>query len=172
MIFTPKPSDRLFRGHCRGFFEQFADLGYLGSDIEHLRSILSKEETVLTIETYRRVIQEWCDASGMSPWATDANMHVDINDTTIGLIYAADQAPDTLFVFVDLGVFEHPDLHRHMLELNMLIDPNKNGQFALHPESGGVVYRVDLPLTQELNGAAMPQQIAAMVDQARSLLLS
>lgn len=34
---------------------------------------------------YPRVIQEWCKATGMQPWGEREDVHVEIDDTLVGL---------------------------------------------------------------------------------------
>jgi len=117
----------------------------------------------MSVENYRRVIQEWCDATGMQPWEPESDMHVDINDTTVGLIYDAEIAPDTLHAMADLGSFNFAGIETNMLKLNMLINPETSCYFELHPESGNAVYRIDVPLTPETNGATLPEHIANLL---------
>lgn len=124
----------------------------------------------MNAETYARVIGEWCEQTGMSPWETDADMHVEIDDATIGLIYDETCSPDFLHVFIDLGAFEYPDFHRRVLELNMAIAWPEGGAFALHPEAGSLAFHASIPLNQETGGGQLPALLSAMVAAARARL--
>jgi len=126
----------------------------------------------MSIENYRRVIQQWCAVTGMQPWEPDSDMHVDINDITVGLIYDSERCPDRLHVMADLGAFEFPDLATNMLKMNMLVNPEVSSYFALHPDTGNAVYRLDLSLTHETDGAMLPAQIASILTNAQEFLRS
>lgn len=121
--------------------------------------------------TYNRVISEWCEATGMQPWAPDADMHIDIEDTTIGLLYDEDVSPQTLHVYIDLGHLQLPNLHQQLLEFNMALDGPQAGCFALHPGTGSLVYRAPIPLSDETHGATLPQYIADLIAAVRARLL-
>lgn len=124
----------------------------------------------MNAQTYSRVINEWCEATGMQPWAPDADMHIDIENTTVGLLYDEHASPNALHVYIDLGHMELPDLHRQLLEFNMLLDSPHGGCFALHPHSGSLVYRAAIALSDDTNGAALPQHIAGLIATARAPL--
>ena len=124
----------------------------------------------MNARNYSRVISEWCEATGMKPWATDADMHIEIENTTVGLLYDETASPDALHVFIDLGRLELPDLHRQLLEFNMLLDSPHGGCFALHPQAGSLVYRAAIALSDATDGAALPQHIAELIVAARAPL--
>lgn len=121
-------------------------------------------------QTYSRVISEWCEATGMQPWATDADMHINIENTTVGLLYDETVSPGALHVYIDLGHLDLPDLHRQLLEFNMSLDSPHGGCFALHPETGGLVYRAAIALSDDTDGSALPQHIADLIAAARAPL--
>lgn len=124
----------------------------------------------MNAKTYTRVIHEWCETTGMQPWAPDANMHIDMENTTIGLLYNETVSPGALHVYIDLGHKNLPDLHRQLLELNMALDSPYGGCFALHPETGSLVYRAAMALSDETDGSALPQHIADLIAAARAPL--
>jgi hypothetical protein len=126
----------------------------------------------MSIDQYSRVIDEWCNATGMSPWRTDEDMNVVIGDTTWGFIYDSIGTPDTLHVFGDLNIVDSVELNRRMLELNLSIDSHPGGTFALHPETSSMVYRLELPLTPGLDGAELPARLTALLGAARAQLFS
>ena len=121
---------------------------------------------------YERIIGEWCEQTGMSPWGTGDNMHVDIENTTIGLIYEAEETPETLHVYVDLGAMEYPDLHQKLLTANAVGRPEGNGYFGLHPDAGTVVYRVDLALDERVSGRDLPGLLHSYARAGLELLRS
>ncbi|MGE0331367.1 MAG: CesT family type III secretion system chaperone [Ramlibacter sp.] len=124
----------------------------------------------MNAQTYSRVITEWCEATGMQPWAADADMHIDIESTTVGLLYDETVSPNALHIYIDLGHMELPDLHRRLLELNMSLDSPHSGCFALHPEAGSLVFRAAIELSDDTDGATLPQHIADMIAAARAPL--
>jgi hypothetical protein len=126
----------------------------------------------MSTANYRRVIQQWCDATGMSPWSPEDDMHIDIADTTIGLVHDAHASPDFLHVYFDLGQWEFPDIHRCLLQENLVVDRRGNACFGLHPETGSIVYRLSILLTVETDGATLPDVLAETIDVARQRLLA
>lgn len=113
----------------------------------------------MSIQHYPRIIEEWCSKTGMEPWDIDANANVEIEGTTVGLIYSSEESPETLHAYIDLGPAEYPDIHKTLLELNVEEVSQGNGYFGIHPESGMVVYRVDLRLTDETDGGKLPEEL-------------
>jgi len=126
----------------------------------------------MSVEVYGRVIQEWCGATGMTPWEPAEDMNVEVDGTVVGLIYNGDLDPGTLHLYFDLGHLEYPDLHKTLLQANALIEPDGHGYFALHPESGSVVYRSDLALTEQTSGSALPELLGSLLDVARQRVLA
>ncbi|HSY26784.1 MAG TPA: hypothetical protein VK832_04735 [Burkholderiaceae bacterium] len=124
----------------------------------------------MSLENYRKVIDQWCEATGMQAWNAEHDMHVDINNTTVGLIYDEGTSPDKLHVMADMGQFNFADIQAAMLRENMQIKPGASCYFALHPDSGSAVYRMDFPLTQETDGGALPLKIATLLASAQDTL--
>ena len=123
----------------------------------------------MSAEVFHRVIAEWCDHTGMSPWSPDADMHVEIENALVGLIYDEAGAPDVLQVFVDLGAM-YPDFYKRVLELNMSLDWHYAAFFALHSETGTLTYRACLPLEVETRGAELSARISELISAARTRL--
>ena len=124
----------------------------------------------MNAQTYGRVIHEWCNATGMQPWATGADMHVEVGDAVVGMLYDEENAPQLLHLYVDLGHVQSYGLHTRLLQHNIALVSPGSGYFALHPEEGNVVYRVSLPLTEQTCGALLPQQLADLIAHARARL--
>ena len=122
----------------------------------------------MSSEHYSRVIQEWCDATGMQVWVEHNDMHVEIGDTLIGLIHGGTQAPDDLHVYIDLGHLELPELYRSLLEQNVLLQSEDQGCFGLHPVTNSIVYRTSVHLTADTNGATLPQKINQLIHLERA----
>ncbi len=121
-------------------------------------------------EHYPRVIQEWCSATGMQVWAEHDDMHVEIDDTLIGLIHGGENEPDDLHIYIDLGHLELPELYRVLLQENARIESEDHGCFAIHPLTNSIVYRTSMHLTAETNGATLPQELNQLVHTVRTRL--
>jgi hypothetical protein len=119
---------------------------------------------------YERVIAEWCNATGMTPWAADAHMHVELEGTTVGLVFAEDVNPQVLNVYFDLGTMDFPDMNQFLLLMNIPVDTPGGGCYALHPETGSVVYRMGLELNDALDGASLPEMLYQCLLQSRARL--
>lgn len=124
----------------------------------------------MSSEHYSRVIQEWCTATGMQAWVEHNDMHVEIGNTLIGLIHGGAQAPDALHIYIDLGHLTLPELYRSLLEQNVLLQSDDDGCFGLHPLTQSIVYRINLHLTADTNGATLPQKINRLIHSARARL--
>lgn len=124
----------------------------------------------MNAQTYSRIISEWCDTTGMQPWATDADMHFEIDDTVVGMLYDELNTPQQLHLYVDLGFIQAQGLHERLLEHNIMLDAPGSGYFALHPEAGSLVYRVSLPLNDDTRGNLLPQQVSNLITAARARL--
>lgn len=119
--------------------------------------------------TYARIITEWCAATGAHPWTQDDDLVFDMDGTAVGLLY--DQAmPQWLHLYIDLGPHGADNIHRRLLEFNMVSGQSHQGYFALNPDDGHVTYRSRVHLTEDLLGADLPQQIASLVLTARAQL--
>ncbi len=121
-------------------------------------------------EHYPRVIQEWCAATGMQAWGAHDDMHVEIGDTLIGLIHGSEQDCDALQVYIDLGHLELPELHRNLLEQNVMPESVDHGCFGLHPITSSIVYRTSLMLSADTNGATLPEELNALIQTVRARL--
>ena len=91
-------------------------------------------------------------------------------DTVVGLIYDEELAPRILCLHLDLGRVEQVDLYRELLEANMLIAAPETGYFAVHPNSGSIVYRVNLPLTSDVDGGHLAGVILDFLELAQGKL--
>jgi hypothetical protein len=123
------------------------------------------------IEEYRRLIQELCEFTGISPWEEIADaQHIEVDGTTVGML--VEQASDTcrLSLYFDLGSEGHSGIYRGLLEANLAIDPEETGYFGTHPESGAIVYRVNLPLTRDISGLELALRIQDSLSAGREKL--
>jgi hypothetical protein len=138
-----------------------------------IRAEIKKERNEMNgIEEYRRVIQELCEFTGMSHWEeVAAAQHIEVDGTTVGII--AEEGPDAcrLCLYFDLGVTgQSPDIYRSLLEANLTIQPEEPGYFGSHPESGAVVFRVNVPLTRNSSGLELAMQIQESLGAGRDKL--
>ena len=125
----------------------------------------------MSTDSYRRVIDQWCDSTGMMPWAIDADMQIDVENTTVGLLYDPESAPAALCAYIDIGLTDSPGLHKRLLELNARLGTPDRGYFALHPTSGEAIYRINIVLSDEVNGAELPVFLATAIESARARAL-
>ena len=121
---------------------------------------------------YERVIERWCETTAVQPWSPNEDMHVEINDYTVGLIYREEDSPATLNVFVDLGSFEHADIYRRLLLMNIEIGDDGLNYFAIHPETGNVILRICVQLNDALDGTQLPGKIEEAIEQAKDRLFN
>lgn len=119
---------------------------------------------------YPRVIQEWCDATGMQAWPEHDDMHVEIDHTLVGLIHGGDSEPDALHIYIDLGHLELPELYRNLLEQNVQLENPQHGCFAVHPLTNSIVYRTSMQLSAATNGAHLPQELNQLIQLVRARL--
>jgi hypothetical protein len=121
-------------------------------------------------EHYSRVIQEWCNATGMHAWSEHSDMHVEIEDTLVGLINGGEDNPDLIHIYIDLGHIEMPDLHRALLEQNITSELSNQGYFGVHPLTQSIVYRTSVHLTADTNGASLPKVLNQLIHTVRDQL--
>ena len=114
-------------------------------------------------ENYGRIIQEWCNATGMTLWQEHEDKHVEIDGFVCGLIPGGHKEPDVMHVLIDLGNPYFPDLHQRLLEQNVPLESLDRGCFGLHPITGSVVYRTSFQLTSETNGGELPLKISVLI---------
>lgn len=126
----------------------------------------------MTSEHYSRVIREWCDATGMQAWDERDDMHLQINDTLVGLIPGSDDEPDSLNIYLDLGRYDVPDLYASLLEANVALHGDDHGCFGLHPLTQAVVYRTSRQLQADTDGSQLPSALDALIRSAKSRLAS
>lgn len=126
----------------------------------------------MTSEHYPRVIREWCEATGMEAWDERDDMHVEINDTLVGLIPGGDEEPDTLHIYIDLGRYDAPELFPSLLAANVPLEGDDHGCFGLHPLTQSVVYRTSKQLGADTDGAALPSALDTLIQSARDKFAS
>jgi hypothetical protein len=118
-------------------------------------------------ERYTRVIGELCEALGMHDATGLAeSQHLQFGETTVALMHDPDSAPDTLFVYVDLGPLpehERALVHEGMLRANVRPDAETLGHFGLHPSTGHATWVVRLRGLDKLRGADLASFVASQV---------
>ena len=118
-------------------------------------------------DRYLRIIAELCEALGL-PDASDLaeSQHLQFGDTTVALVHDHDEAPDTLFVYLDLGPLPREQralLHEGMLRANVRPDGDSLGHFGVHPGSGHAAWVVRVRGLDELRGADLAAFVATQV---------
>lgn len=119
-------------------------------------------------QDYVNLVTGLYKAVGINTAPDPAVNHVSVAGSTVGLVYDDASAPNTLFVYVDLGNPARPDLDHRLLICNAAIGSEANGlgHFARWEDSGSVIYRVAMPVTPatkpaELADAIVRHQAAA-----------
>ena len=121
-------------------------------------------------ENYSRVIREWCAVTGMQAWAEYEDMHIFIGDTLVGLIHDSSETPELLHVYIDLGRWDSPDIHRKLLEENAPVEFSDLGCFGLHPATGSVIYRTNKLLSVESSGENLLKEIKTLINTVKNRL--
>lgn len=98
--------------------------------------------------------------------------HVSVAGSTVGLVYDDAAAPNTLFVYVDLGNPARPDLDHQLLSCNATLGSEADGlgHFARWEESGSVIYRVAMPVSTATQRSELAEAIARHQAVAHSQL--
>jgi hypothetical protein len=115
---------------------------------------------------YERIIEEWCSATGMEPWPAEAEVTVTIEGTPVAIVYDGEHAPSSLNFFIDTGWACSPDEFGNLLARNIQLAPGC-GHFALHPDTGNVLYRTSLELAEGVDGASLPEWLCDRAAEAR-----
>jgi hypothetical protein len=118
-----------------------------------------------------RVIQEWCAATGTDAWSADEGHYGFIGDTAVCINIDSLEHPPVMRVLCDLGPIDVPDLDRRLLTLNFFEDSLVQGCFGIEPQSGHVMYRLDIALQPDIHGADIPEHIDVSIEMARSRVL-
>jgi hypothetical protein len=116
---------------------------------------------------YFRVIGELCESLGLPDARGLAeSQHLQFGETTVALLHDPDSAPDTLFVYVDLGPLperERALVHEGMLRANARPDAETLGHFGLHPATGNAAWIVRIRGLDTLRGADLASFVASQV---------
>lgn len=119
-------------------------------------------------DTYARIIRELCDFMSLpDPSALLATQHLNIGETTVALMHDATAAPDTLFVYFDLGPIPaamRQRVHEGMLRSNLRPDADALGHFGVHPDTGHAVWHVRFRGLDALHGADLGGFVAQQVE--------
>lgn len=102
----------------------------------------------------------------------DLANHVDIEGHTVGVLFDEEQAPDTLFIYVDLGAASL-GIDRQLLWANAALPAEADGLgcFCKWRDSGTVAYRSHLHVgTAPMKGADLATAIVRTVAVAKAQL--
>lgn len=117
----------------------------------------------MTHQDYVNLIAGLFKTAGVTGTPDAAVNHLSVAGSTIGLIYDESQAPNTVFVFVDLGNPNRADLDHRLLLSNAAIAGESAGfgHFARWEDTGSVIYRAALPVTPKTTPNELGQAISA-----------
>lgn len=124
----------------------------------------------MSSENYSRIIREWCAVTGMQAWAEYEDMHIFFGDTLVGLIHDNSETPELLHVYIDLGRWDSPDIHRKLLEDNAPLGFPDFGCFGLHPATGSVIYRTRKLISAESTGENLLNDIKILISTVKNRL--
>jgi hypothetical protein len=123
-------------------------------------------------QDYLTLITDFYNAVGIKNEKPDdmAN-HVDIEGHTVGVLFDENQAPDTLFIYVDLGAASL-DIEPKLLWANAAMPSQADGLgcFCKWKDSGSVVYRTHLHTGTPIKGADLANAVVRMVAVAKTHL--
>lgn len=97
--------------------------------------------------------------------------HLDVEGHTVGVVFDETQAPDTLFLYVDLGAASLGIEHR-LLWANAALPSQADGLgcFCKWKDTGSVVYRTHLHAGTPMKGPDLANAIVRMVAAAKTNL--
>lgn len=121
----------------------------------------------MSVDVYQRVVQELSEALGLSGGAELAQSgHLELGETTVGLLHDADTTPDTLFLYFDLGPISRDQrerVHEAMLRSNLRPDSEAFGHFGLHPVTSHAAWLVRIRGLDALRGSDLASFLANQI---------
>lgn len=119
---------------------------------------------------YLRLIEEMCAQVGIANSAEVArSRHVMVDGTIVGLGQPPEGGQGMPLLF-DFGAMPHDGIERKLLQINAGAHMLDGECFAMHPETGSVVYRSHARVTPQHGGADLADNIQQSLERGRSLL--
>lgn len=97
---------------------------------------------------------------------------VEIEGVAMGLFFDAEQAPDMIFCYVDIGPVtraQRADVYEHLLTLNLLSGSKTTGVYAVDPASSNAIFIVHLYDPESLEGHVLAQALQVYAAQANMM---
>lgn len=119
---------------------------------------------------YVRLIEEMCAQVGIDNAAeVTRSRHVMVDGTVVGLGLPPDDGEGVPLLF-DLGVMPHDGIERKLLQINAAAEMQHGECFAMHPQTGSIVYRTSANVTPHDCGADLAESIQQSLERGRGLL--
>ena len=119
---------------------------------------------------YLRLIEEMCAQVGIDNSAeVTRSRHVMVDGTVVGLGLPPEDSEGVPLLF-DLGAMPHDGIERKLLQINAGADMQGGECFAMHPQTGSIVYRSNARVTQHDGGADLAESIQQLLERGRGLL--
>jgi hypothetical protein len=117
---------------------------------------------------FRDLVRSLCEHTGVDAWETVlAEREIDIDGVTVGLIHDEDRSPHSLGLFFDLGDWTaDADVMARLLDFNVEAAAGE-GRMGRLASSRRIVYRVELPWTEPMDGVQLETHLRAHLDIAR-----
>lgn len=127
----------------------------------------------MTKQDYLKLVTELMANLGLHGQKPDdmAN-NFELEGHAVGLAFDEAQAPNTLFVYMDLGASSVAQIERKLLDANaaMLAEADGLGCFGRWKDTGSIVYRAQLRFTTTTRAGELTQDILRVFTSARSQL--
>jgi hypothetical protein len=119
---------------------------------------------------YLRLIEEMCAQVGIDDAAEVVRTrHVMVDGTVVGLGIAP-EGRQGMPLFFDFGAVPHEGIERRLLKINAGDGVEEGECFALHPDTGSVVFRAHARVTAHASGAELAGNIQQSLERGRGLL--
>jgi hypothetical protein len=133
-------------------------------------SSIGRQAKQMQENEYLRLIEEMCAQVGIDNSAeVTKTRHVMVDGTIVGLGLAPEGGEGVPLLF-DLGAMPHDGIERKLLQINAGADMLDGECFAMHPQTGSVVYRSKARVTPHDGGAHLAQGIQQSLERGRGLL--
>jgi hypothetical protein len=119
---------------------------------------------------YLRLIEEMCAQVGIdNSTEVTRSRHVMVDGTVVGLGHAPEHI-DSMPLLFDLGGMPHDGIERKLLQINAGPDMQDGECFAMHPQTGSIVYRTNARVTPHVSGTDLAESIQQSLERGRGLL--